>query len=93
MAKTSSTVNLENQTWDEIKAYMKANQLNSRNTAIEWMLLERRTLMAQKVVTTVIEEPRQVTNQQAINYHEPEMDQEDEFLDELISDIQSGMPE
>lgn len=45
MAKKSSTVHLEQSTWDEVKEYQKENGGISRNEAIERMLTERRLLM------------------------------------------------
>ena len=44
MAKKASTINIEENFWKEIEDYMGRHGIN-RNTAIEWMLLERRTLL------------------------------------------------
>ncbi|WP_462427214.1 hypothetical protein [Fusobacterium varium] len=44
MAKTSSTVHLEDSTWEEIKEYQDKYGC-SRNEAIERMFVERRVLM------------------------------------------------
>lgn len=46
MAKIASTINIEEMFWDEIKSYMNQNNITNRNTAIEYMLLERRTLLS-----------------------------------------------
>ncbi len=45
MAKKSSTVHLEQSTWDEIARYQKEYDISSRNDAIERMLVERRVLL------------------------------------------------
>lgn len=44
MAKTSSTVHLEDSTWEEIKEYQQQYGC-TRNEAIERMFVERRVLM------------------------------------------------
>lgn len=44
MKKTSS-LHLEEDMWEEILAYQKANKLSSKNIALERMLLERRILI------------------------------------------------
>lgn len=44
MAKTSSTVHLEDSTWEEIKEYQQRYGC-TRNEAIERMFVERRVLM------------------------------------------------
>lgn len=43
--KKSSTIHVEGKVWDEIDEYMKENNITSRNTAIEWMFVERRLLL------------------------------------------------
>lgn len=45
MAKKSSTVHLEQSTWDEIAQYQKEYDISSRNDAIERMMVERRVLL------------------------------------------------
>lgn len=47
MAKIASTINIEEMFWNEIKSYMLQNNITNRNTAIEYMLLERRTLLSE----------------------------------------------
>ena len=44
MAKKPSTVNLEEAIWTEIEAFMEEHKVN-RNTAIEWMIIERKALL------------------------------------------------
>ena len=44
MTKQASTVNLEETIWNEIEKYMKEKDVN-RNTAIEWMIIERTALL------------------------------------------------
>ena len=44
MTKQASTVNLEETIWNEIEKYMKEKDVN-RNTAIEWMIIERKALL------------------------------------------------
>ena len=52
MPKKPSTVNLEESVWNDIELFMKENNVN-RNTAIEWMLIERRTLLARSNNITI----------------------------------------
>ena len=44
MAKIASTVNLEECIWKEVDEYMQKNNL-TRNTAIEFMFIERKALL------------------------------------------------
>ena len=57
MAKIASTINIEEMFWNEIKLYMLQNNITNRTTAIEYMLLERRTLLSEpnNKITTVNE--------------------------------------
>ena len=45
MARKSSTIHIEESFWHEISDYMETNKINSRNAAIEQMLIERRLLL------------------------------------------------
>ena len=45
MAKKSATFNLEESAWKDIHDFMDKHGVN-RNTAIEWMLVERRTMLS-----------------------------------------------
>ena len=62
MAKIASTINIEEMFWNEIKSYMLQNNITNRNTAIEYMLLERRTLLSEpnNKITT---KPKTVVNE------------------------------
>ena len=51
MAKKSSTINLEMKIWNLIYDYMEANEIDNRNTAIEYMLLERDSLLKRGSLT------------------------------------------
>lgn len=55
MAKKSSTINLEMKIWNLIYDYMEVNEIDNRNTAIEYMLLERDSLL--KRGSTAVESP------------------------------------
>lgn len=60
MAKQASTVNLEEMIWNEIEKYMKEKDVN-RNTAIEWMIIERKALLERlQRNQTVAQQPKQV---------------------------------
>ena len=60
MAKQASTVNLEEMIWNEIEKYMKEKDVN-RNTAIEWMIIERKVLLERlQRNQTVAQQPKQV---------------------------------
>jgi hypothetical protein len=45
MARKSSTIHIEETFWNDIAEYMKENNIVSRNTAIEQMLMERRIIL------------------------------------------------
>ena len=62
MAKIASTINIEEMFWDEIKSYMLQNNITNRNTAIEYMLLERRTLLSEPSSKTTTK-PKTVVNE------------------------------
>jgi hypothetical protein len=60
MAKQASTVNLEEMIWNEIEKYMKEKDVN-RNTAIEWMIIERKALLERlQRNQAVAQQPKQV---------------------------------
>ena len=42
MAKKTSSIHIENKLWDYIADYQLKNGIDSRNTAIEWILVEHR---------------------------------------------------
>lgn len=90
MAKKSSTVHLEQSTWDEIEKYQKENGITGRNDAIERMLLERRLLMNLNI--------RPYSAQDAQNKIQPvkELKEEPEELraaDEAINGSFNDMPD
>ena len=62
MAKIASTINIEEMFWNEIKLYMLQNNITNRNTAIEYMLLERRTLLSEPNDKTTTK-PKTVVNE------------------------------
>lgn len=62
MAKIASTINIEEMFWNEIKSYMLQNNITNRNTAIEYMLLERRTLLSEPNNKTTTK-PKTVVNE------------------------------
>ena len=62
MAKIASTINIEEMFWNEIKSYMLQNNITNRNTAIEYMLLERRTLLSEPNDKTTTK-PKTVVNE------------------------------
>ena len=70
MPKKPSTVNLEESVWNDIELFMKENNVN-RNTAIEWMLIERRTLLARS---------NNITTTQA-----GEIDKPEEYHEEILA--------
>lgn len=67
MAKIASTVNLEEYIWKEIDEYMQKNKVN-RNTAIEFMLIERRMLLKKFANNKmVLEEKQTISNDEFTN--------------------------
>ena len=82
MAKKASTINIEENFWKEIEDYMGIHGIN-RNTAIEWMLLERRTLL-NSINTQPKKEVSRISNEQK----RPKTTQEeDDFLNDTIDDL------
>ena len=67
MPKKPSTVNLEESVWNDIELFMKENNVN-RNTAIEWMLIERRTLLTRSNNITIAQVSEK--NKPEEEYHE-----------------------
>ena len=83
MAKKASTINIEENFWKEIEDYMGHHGIN-RNTAIEWMLLERRTLLNSiNTQPTKMETPKILNEQKQPKTTE----KEDDFLDNAIDDV------
>ncbi|MBQ1785190.1 MAG: hypothetical protein II005_00450 [Turicibacter sp.] len=82
MAKKASTINIEENFWKEIEDYMSIHGIN-RNTAIEWMLLERRTLLNSMNTQSKKEMPK-VSNEQKQSKTTQE---EDDFLNDTIDDV------
>ena len=80
MAKKASTINIEENFWKEIEDYMGIHGIN-RNTAIEWMLLERRTLLNSMNTQPKVEVPK-ISNEQPKTTQE-----EDVFLNDTIDDV------
>ncbi|MBQ8992888.1 MAG: hypothetical protein IJ085_01970 [Turicibacter sp.] len=86
MAKKASTINIEENFWKEIEDYMSIHGIN-RNTAIEWMLLERRTLLNSMNTQSKKEMPK-ISNEQK----QPKTTEEvDDFLDDAIDDVLEGL--
>ena len=54
MARRSSTVHIHEEMWKKIDAYAKEKKC-SRNTAIEWMLLEREMMIKNSELNQSIE--------------------------------------
>lgn len=79
MAKISSTVHLEDSTWQEIKEYQNKYKC-SRNEAIERMFVERRLLLKISCKSAT-EAPKK--------FEEKVKDD----LDAVLDDIYSDMPE
>lgn len=48
MAKKTSSIHIENSLWDYISDYQKEHGIDSRNTAIEWILIEHRMKFSNK---------------------------------------------
>lgn len=88
MAKKSSTVHLEQSTWDEIEKYQKENGITGRNDAIERMLLERRLLMNLNIQPHSQFKSKPV--EKKLEEKEPE---EFKAADAAISKLEEDMPE
>lgn len=91
MAKKPSTVNLEESIWNDIEHYMEENGVN-RNTAIEWMLLERRIL-----ISSNRNDKNEIKKEKEVDIN-PSKDDVQEISDDnielsVIDDILEGMPD
>lgn len=88
MAKKASTINIEQVFWDEIADYMERNEISNRNTAIEFMLLERRTLLNSTTTSIKAEAPKKedIPKKPIIKEEDP-----DDFLDDTIDNVFDGM--
>lgn len=83
MAKTSSTVHLEESTWEEIKGYQDKYGC-SRNEAIERMFVERRLLL----------NLNSKSNSESNINKEISLDKEEkEELDAAVGSVYDDMPE
>ena len=90
MPKKPSTVNLEESVWNDIELFMRENNVN-RNTAIEWMLIERRTLLARTKNATTVQES--IENKVEEVYHEEVLAQNSVVTSNDIKNIYDEMPE
>ena len=88
MAKKASTINIEQIFWDEIADYMERNDIGNRNTAIEFMLLERRTLL--NSTNTNIKTER-TKNESVEKRPIIKAEESDDFLGDTIDDVFEGM--
>ena len=86
MAKKASTINIEENFWKEIEDYMSIHSIN-RNTAIEWMLLERRTLL-NSMNTNV---RREVSKNSNVVKQPTIKEEPDDFLNDAIDDVFADM--
>ena len=90
MSKKPSTVNLEESVWNDIELFMKENNVN-RNTAIEWMLIERRTLLARTSDTTTAQTSNE--NKREETYIEEVLTKNSVVTSNNINSIYAEMPE
>ena len=90
MSKKPSTVNLEESVWNDIELFMKENNVN-RNTAIEWMLIERRTLLARTSDTTTAQTSNE--NKTEETYIEEVLTKNSVVTSNNINSIYAEMPE
>ncbi|WWU66649.1 hypothetical protein QJR26_18065 (plasmid) [Clostridium baratii] len=82
MARKSSTVHLEESTWNEIEKYQKENGGITRNEAIERMFTERRLLIKLSGVSK--EDSKKIDNKSKI---------EDDKTIDAINSAYEDMPE
>ena len=68
MAKKSSTIHIENCFWDLIDNYQKANNMSSRNTAIECILSEYKAL---KETKEIIKDNTHITTENKTSKEDP----------------------
>lgn len=92
MAKKPSTVNLEEAIWTEIEAFMEEHKVN-RNTAIEWMIIERKALL-NKASQVVVQQVSPVSVPEQVQVIESEVNELDngvigkDELDSIYNDME-----
>lgn len=88
MAKKASTINIEQIFWDEIAEYMERNEISNRNTAIEFMLLERKTMLNSQSArsNTDQRDKKSIQKQQLIKENN-----QDDIIGDAIGDVFEGL--
>lgn len=88
MAKKASTINIEQIFWDEIAEYMERNEISNRNTAIEFMLLERKTMLNSQSArsNTDQRDKKSIQKQQLIKENN-----QDDIISDAIGDVFEGL--
>lgn len=88
MAKKASTINIEQIFWDEIADYMERNEISNRNTAIEFMLLERKTMLNSQSArsNTDQRDKKSIQKQQLIKENN-----QDDIIGDAIGDVFEGL--
>jgi hypothetical protein len=93
MAKKPSTVNLEEAIWTEIEAFMEEHKVN-RNTAIEWMIIERKVLLNKASQVVVQQQVSPVSVPEQVQVIESEVNELDngvigkDELDSIYNDME-----
>ena len=93
MAKKPSTVNLEEAIWTEIEAFMEEHKVN-RNTAIEWMIIERKALLNKASQVVVQQQVSPVSVPEQVQVIESEINELDngvigkDELDSIYNDME-----
>ena len=95
MKKTSS-LHLEEDMWEEILAYQKANKLSSKNIALERMLLERRILIQilnnNSLIQNNLSTPPSQTSNQILDVKVEDSTELDQIKDSIMN-AYGSMPE
>lgn len=86
MAKKTSSIHIENKLWDYIAEYQAKNGIDSRNTAIEWILVEHRG----KCSTSQIVEHEENSKDENIA-NKPNIEQRESDL--MLKQMEDEMPD
>lgn len=83
MAKRTSSIHIENNLWEYIAEFQRQNDIDSRNTAIEWILVEHRLNHSKSFQNENTEEINNIQNKAVITRE----------TDLILEQIENDMPD
>lgn len=90
MAKKSSTIHVEEFVWKEIERVQNEYGISSRNTAIEYLIAEYKSLKGQSGKVETVAAPEEV--KQEVKVEEVKPNVKDAF-DNALDNLEDGMPD